>query len=252
MPVMSELTTIIGGPISPYVRKVMAVCDLKGVAYRIDPIIPFQGNDEFSRLSPLRRIPVLIDDQVTLADSTVIAEYLDERYGRPRLLPDTPAARALARWIEEFADTRIGDVFIWRLFNTAVIAPHVWKLARDDDAIARVVREDLPAVMDHLETIAPSDGFVCGSLAIADIAVAVHVANLRWASTGADLSAWPKTVAWVGRTEAVPALTRLNHLAERSMTARRTERPALYAEFGIPLTETSLAGKEFRKGPLSV
>ena len=65
----------------PYVRKVMAVCDVKGVAYRIDPIIPFQGNDEFGRLSPLRRIPVLIDDQVTLADSTVIAEYADERYG---------------------------------------------------------------------------------------------------------------------------------------------------------------------------
>ena len=50
--VMSEPTTIIGGPVSPYVRKVMAVCDVKGVAYRIDPIIPFQGNDEFSRPQP--------------------------------------------------------------------------------------------------------------------------------------------------------------------------------------------------------
>jgi glutathione S-transferase len=249
---MSEPTTIIGGPVSPYVRKVMAVCDVKGVAYRNDPIIPFQGNDEFSRLSPLRRIPVLIDDQVTLSDSTVIAEYLDERHGTPGLFPDTPAARARARWIEEFADTRIGDVFIWRLFNTAIIAPSVWKLARDDDAIARVVREELPAVMDYLETIAPPNGFVCGALAVADIAVAVHFANLRWAATGADLAAWPKTVAWVARTEAVPALARLNHLAERSLTTRRTERPALYAEFGIPLTETSLAGKEFRKGPLSV
>jgi glutathione S-transferase len=249
---MSEPTTIIGGPVSPYVRKVMAVCDVKGVAYRIDPIIPFQGNDEFGRLSPVRRIPVLIDDQVTLADSTVIAEYLDERYQKPRLFPDTPAERARARWVEEFADTRIGDVFIWRLFNPAVIAPSVWKVARDDDAIARAVREDLPAVMDYLETIAPPDGFVCGALAVADIAVAVHFANLRWAATGADLAAWPKTVAWVERTEAVPALARLNHLAERSLTTRRTERPALYAEFGIPLTETTLASKEFRKGPLSV
>ena len=89
-------------------------------------------------------------------------------------------------------------------------------------------------------------------MAVADIAVAVHFANLRWAATGADLTAWPKTVAWVARTEAVPALARLNHLGERSLTTRRTERPALYSEFGIPLAETSLAGKEFRKGPLSV
>jgi glutathione S-transferase len=249
---MSKPTTIIGVPVSPYVRKVMAVCELKGVAYRADPMIPFQGNDEFSRLSPLRRIPVLIDDQVTLADSTVIAEYLDERQRTPALFPDTPAARARARWIEEFADTRIGDVFVWRLFNAAVIAPSVWKQARDDEAIARAVREDLPSVMDYLETIAPTDGFVCGALAVADIAVAVHFANLRWAATGADLAAWPKTAAWVRRTEAVPVLARLNHLAERSLTTRRTDRPALYAEFGIPLTETSLAGKEFRKGPFSV
>ena len=182
----------------------------------------------------------------------MIAEYLDERHGTPWLFPVTPAARARARWIEEFADTRIGDVFIWRLFNVAVIAPGVWKLARDDDAIARSVREDLPAVMDYLETIAPPDGFVCGALAVADIAVAVHFANLRWAATGADLAAWPKTVAWVARIEAIPALARLNRLAERSLTTRRTERPALYAEFGISLTATSLAGKEFRKGPLSV
>jgi glutathione S-transferase len=249
---MSEPITIIGAPVSPYVRKVMAVCDLKGVPYRIDPIIPFQGNDEFSRLSPLRRVSVLIDDQVTLADSTVIAEYLDDRHGMPGLFPETPAARARARWIEEFADTRIGDVFIWRLFNAAVIAPSVWKLAREDVAIARVVREDLPAVMDYLETIAPPNGFVCGALTVADIAVAVHFANLRWAATGADLAAWPKTIGWVARTEAVPALARLNHLAERSLTTRRADRLALYTEFGIPLTETSLAGKEFRKGPLSV
>ena len=57
----------------------------------------------------------------------MIAESLDERHGTPGLFPDTPAARARARWIEEFADTRTGDVFIWRLFNAAVIAPSVWK-----------------------------------------------------------------------------------------------------------------------------
>src|SRR5277367_454595 len=102
------MATIIGGPVSPYARKVMVVCDIKGVAWECDPIIPFQGNDDFSRVSPLRRIPVFIDDQVTLSDSTAIAEYLDERYPTPPLFPKTPAARAHARWLEEFADTRMG------------------------------------------------------------------------------------------------------------------------------------------------
>ena len=43
---------------------------LKGVPYEIDPIIPFMGDERFSTLSPLRRIPVLIDDRVTLSDSS--------------------------------------------------------------------------------------------------------------------------------------------------------------------------------------
>src|SRR5438477_1361267 len=86
--------TIIGGPISPYVRKVLAVCEMKGVPYQVDPIVPFFGDDRFSELNPLRRIPVYIDDQVSVSDSTVICEYLEERFPTPALLPKTPAERA--------------------------------------------------------------------------------------------------------------------------------------------------------------
>ena len=58
------------------------------------------------------------------------------------------AERARARWIEEFADTRMGDVFIWRIFYEAVINPFIWQRPRDKEKIARVVAEELPEVMD--------------------------------------------------------------------------------------------------------
>ena len=48
----SQTATIIGGPASPFVRKVLAVCEMKGVPYRLDPIVPFFGNDAFSDVSP--------------------------------------------------------------------------------------------------------------------------------------------------------------------------------------------------------
>jgi glutathione S-transferase len=230
----------------------MAVCAVKRVPFRIDPIIPFQGNDDFTRISPLRRIPVFIDDQVTLCDSTAIGEYLDERYPSPPLFPTAPAARAQARWLEEFADTRMGDVFIWRLFNAAVIRPNVWKEPRDDAAIAQTLRDDLPQVMGYLESVAPADGFVCGALAIADIAIAVHFANLRWSQTSADLLPWPKTTAWIQRVERTPELAKLTALAERAMATRGDERRALYGKMGFELTATSYAEKRFRKGPMSV
>src|SRR5262245_21268117 len=90
----SAPATIIGGPVSPYVRKVLTVCEMKGVPYRLDPIVPFFGDDAFSELSPLRRIPVFIDDEVSLCDSSVICEYLNDRYADPPLLPADVAQRA--------------------------------------------------------------------------------------------------------------------------------------------------------------
>src|SRR5689334_15165248 len=104
---MSGRVTIIGSYLSPYVRKVLAVLHIKGIDYEIDPIVAFLGDDRFTELSPLRRIPVLIDDQVALCDSTVICEYLDERHPEPGVYPQGAAARARARWLEEYADTRM-------------------------------------------------------------------------------------------------------------------------------------------------
>jgi hypothetical protein len=61
--------TIIGSYLSPYVRKVLACLAIKGVPYRIDPIVPFFGNDELSRLSPVRR--AVLDRRVPVASQGI-------------------------------------------------------------------------------------------------------------------------------------------------------------------------------------
>jgi glutathione S-transferase len=81
---------IIGSFVSPYVRKVLACMHLKGLAYEIDPITPFFGNDELRRQSPLSRIPVLVDGDFCTSDSSVICAYLDEAYPSAPLLPADP------------------------------------------------------------------------------------------------------------------------------------------------------------------
>ena len=252
MTTLPAQATIIGGPGSPYVRKVLAVCEMKGVPYRLDPIVPFFGDDRFSELNPLRRIPVYIDDEVSVSDSTVICEYLEERYPSPALLPSTPAERARARWIEEFADTRIGDVFIWRIFYEAVINPFIWQKPRDKEKIARIVAEELPEVMGHLEKLAPADGFLFGAVSIADISVAVSFRNLMWARVELDKARWPKASAWVERTTATPALAKATRMADNIIQAMPDQHRAILAELGVPLTESTVAAGAPRRGPMTV
>ena len=240
--------SIIGGPVSPYVRKVLAVCEMKAVPYRLDPIVPFFGDDRFGELSPLRRIPVYIDDQVTLCDSTVICEYLEERFATPSLLPSEPTARAQARWLEEYADTRLADVFIWRIFYQAVILPFVFGKPRDKAKIANTVAEEVPQVMAYLEKIAPVEGFLSAQVSIADIAVAVPFANLRWARVELERRRWPNTLGWVERTSATPGLAGVTRLAEQlTRTPMHQHRTAL-AEMGVALTPHSLAAATPRPG----
>ena len=244
------VVTIIGGPVSPYVRKVLAVCVLKGVPFRLDPIVPFFGNEAFTRLSPLRRVPVFIDDQVTLCDSTVICEYLEERYPSPRPMPSDPARRAQARWLEEFADTRFGNVTIRQIFYHTIIAPFVFGKERDTERIARAVTQELPKVMDYLEQHAPAEGFLFGDLSMADISIAVFASNLRWSRVELDEARWPKAAAWMTRVSEVPAIAGVTKLGGMLMRASSLpQHRALLAEAGIAVTETTLAAEKPQPSP---
>src|SRR5262249_9748488 len=156
---------------------VLVTLHVKQISYDIDPIIPFMGDDRFSALSPLRRIPVLLDDQVTLSDSSVICQYLEDRYPLPPLYPHDVAQRARARWLEEFADTRMGEVFIWRLFNQVAIKPFIWGEEPDQTVLAKTLGEDIPQILNYLEAQVPAAGFLFGDFSIADISIGCFFRN---------------------------------------------------------------------------
>jgi len=243
---MPDSATIIGSPVSPYVRKVLAVCEIKGIPYRLDPIVPFFGDDRFSELSPLRRIPVFVHDDVSLCDNTVICEYLQERYPMPRVLPTGLAHRAQARWMEEFSDTRMGDVFIWDIFYEAVILPFVFHRARDKAKIAAAVTEQMPNIMVYLEKIAPADGFIFGELSIADLAIAIPFSNLKWARVEPNVSHWPGACAWVERTLATTALAKLTRIADKLVQIPPNLHRKALVDLGVHLTDATIAGNKPR------
>jgi len=239
---------IIGSFVSPYVRKVLACMNLKGLAYEVDPITPFYGNEEFERLSPLRRIPVLIDGDFSVSDSSVICAYLDETYPGHPLFPADPRDRARARWFEEFADTRLGDVFIWGLFYQKVVHPIVWGEPGDQARIEKSLNEDVPAALDYLEQELPAAGFLFGDIGAADIALASFFRNGAYAGFQPDSERWPRTAAFVERTLAHPSVADLLRFEDVQRSAEIRSRRQALLDAGAPLTSETLGVREPRRG----
>lgn len=239
---------IVGSFVSPYVRKVLVALHMKGIAYEVDPVVPFFGGDEFTRLSPLRRIPVLIDESVTLCDSTVICEYLEERYPTPALLPAAPVERARARWLEEFADTRLGDVLIWRFYYQLIVRRLVWGEEPDAAVVAKARDEEIPGALDYLEAQLPDQGLLFDLTSIADISIASFFRNAEYAGYRIDAARWPRCAGYVARVLSLPEFEMLKRYEDATIGAPAGERRARLAQIGAPLTDTTLMTRTPRRG----
>ena len=245
---MSQRYTIIGNYISPYVRKVLACLDLKGLDYEIDPITPFIGNDDFSRISPLRRIPVLIDGELVLNDSSVICQYLEDKHPQPSLYPADIAQRAKARWLEEYADTYLADVLIWRLFYQLAIRKHIFKEPTDEAIVQRAKEVEIPAALDYLETQVPQEGFIFGTLSIADVSVACYFRTASFVRYAVDAERWPRTASFVQRMQALPVFQKLARLEEGILRVPVTEQRETLMAMGAPITCETMRSDVARHG----
>jgi glutathione S-transferase/RNA polymerase-associated protein len=95
-------------PLSPYAQKVKIALDEKGVAYETRMPVAIgtgQPDREFLKSNPRGEVPSLIDGEDAIFDSTIILEYVEDKWPEPALLPKAPLARARARTIEEVMDT---------------------------------------------------------------------------------------------------------------------------------------------------
>jgi glutathione S-transferase len=245
---MDAPVRIVGSFVSPYVRKVLACLNLKGIDYEVDPITPFYGNAEFERLSPLRRIPVFIDQHIVLTDSSVICAYLDDAYPGRALFPSAPQDRARARWIEEYADTHLGDLFIWSLFYQRIVRRLVWNEQPDEERVNAALEQRIPRALDYLEGELPADGFLFGEIGIADIAIATQFLNGAYAGFEADQDRWPRAASFVRRVLEHPCIATLRPFedVQRSVDVRKRRQALLDA--GARLTADTLGTRVPRRG----
>ncbi len=135
-------------PLSPYAQKVKIALREKGVAF--EPRIPdlFTGGDsDFQAANPRREVPALVDGDTAVFDSTIILEYLEDRWPEPALLPSGAAARARVRMLEELCDTNT-EAINWAVFEVRVFQRATGALA---DALLTRAAEQVAGVNAHLD-----------------------------------------------------------------------------------------------------
>jgi glutathione S-transferase len=83
------MITLHGAFGSPYIRKVLFALAAKQLPFEHIQQMPFARDPQYLKINPLGKIPSLQDGDITLGDSTVICEYLEDAYPqRPQAGPD--------------------------------------------------------------------------------------------------------------------------------------------------------------------
>jgi len=205
------MPTIHGVNASPFVRKLRAVFEEKGLPYELNPVMPFAPTDEFLAMSPLGKIPVYEDAGYVLPDSSCVAQYIERKHPTPALYPADDEDFGRALFLEEYADTKLTEV-LTTLFVQRVINKRIMKGESDEAICQEALAERIPPVFDYLESIVGDGGgeaIVGSAFSIADIAIGSPFVNFEHAGETVDAKRWPGLAGYVARVHARPSFSKL-------------------------------------------
>jgi len=195
------MTILYSAALSMFGAKVQIALIEKGIEFQLI-MVPYDRDrgyeprhPEVLRVNPKRQVPVLIDGDVEIFDSTQIFEYLEDAHPAPPLWPREAAARAAARLLEMKSDE--------------VYFPHVIRLMglqdKPDDPAAVAARDGASRYYAEMDARLVDREWLAGDYTFADIAF--YMAALFGERMGAVLGQeTPRLLAWRERMTLRPAV----------------------------------------------
>lgn len=198
------------GPLSLFGRKVEIALREKGIVYTCT-MVPFSQqrgyapkHDAVLAANPKAQVPVMIDGDLTLYDSTVILEYIEDIRPDPPLYPRDEKARALCR----LAELEAGEVLLAPvrriMFRTEPPGPDTARR----EAQERDAAEAAPLIAENhrrLDRRLADAGYLCGAYSVADIATFLTVLYTK-RNSGPGIEEFRNLGRWYERVAARPAV----------------------------------------------
>ena len=187
------MLTLYEHPLSPYAQKVKIALREKGIEFTLqtpDGMGSGHAAGEFIRANPRGEVPALVDDNFSIFDSTIILEYIEDKWPTPALLPSSPTERARARMIEDVCDTQY-EAINWGLGELT------W-FRRGEGELSEALRDKAADQTEMIQTwltrqLGAFDWFNGATFGWADLSVIPYVAG----SAGFGLA--PETSSPLGK-----------------------------------------------------
>ena len=232
--------TVFDHPLSPYAQKVKIALTEKGVPFSA-PLPTALGSGQvdaaFQSASPRGEVPALVDGDLRIFDSTIILEYIEDRWPDPPLLPADPASRAHMRMLEDVMDTHY-EAINWGLAEIVHFGRGAGEVA---DRLRQRASEQTRQWQAWLTArLGEAEWFNGDSFGWGDLAVIPYING----STGFELGPAPGTALhdWQQRANARPSVAAANQAAA-SMTMGGSEA----ARSGMQAVRAMLERGEFKR-----
>jgi glutathione S-transferase len=190
-------------PVSGYSAKVRITLEIKGINYEEREPPGGYRSAAYRAIVPMGTIPAIAVGDLVLSESEVIAEYLEERFPEPHMLPPEPELRARIRFVSRFHDLYL-EPAVRGLFA------HVNPQRRDESAV-RARAQDIAGHVAKLDRFIGSGPFALTpwlSLADCGFATTLPLARMLLAATGRALTLTPRLEHWLSAIEQQPAVVK--------------------------------------------
>ena len=192
-------------PISNFAAKVEVALRLKGVAYETVPPPGGYASPSYKAVVPAGTIPAIVHDDgsgdvLVLSESETIAEYVNEAFPEPPLLPVDVKARARCRQIARFHDTRLEPIL-------RTLFPHLVPHSREADVVEQQLALFKTRLADLAAMTTPDPWLAGQELTLADLAYppTLLMGRLLLEHLGEPFDLPPSLAAWHERALSHPA-----------------------------------------------
>ncbi len=199
-------------PFDPFSRAARIALAEKRLECELRELRPWRPDETAYDLNPTGSPPILVDDameaggaSIVICGADVIAEYLEERYPAPALLPTNPAGRAearrVARWFEIKFNAEVGANLLFERVEKRLRGLGAPDLARIKTGLANVRWH-----MDYVSYLAERRHWLAGDrFTVADVTAAAHLSCVDYLGD-APWTSFPAAKEWYARVKSRPSM----------------------------------------------